>query len=811
MRIGICSILYACLLTSTFCETVNFDPYEVMSLDHSASQSDVRSKYKKLVKEWHPDKNKSPNAQEKFIKIQQAYEILSDENKREQYDTGGYTGDNVGQWHHQSESFNFRYSDFSHDFFSSQGSSRTISIHDYYTRILPDSHHTPHLIYVYSTFCAQCILWLRTTWHKAASDIENLGVAVYTVDTTFTSRIAVSLGVTRVPTIIGMYKEKIYYFKGQISREELKFFINSFLPSNLVTPITDDNAKSFLSAIELDDKPRALLFSEKPTATLLYRLMALKYKRYIKFGHVKLNDDKTAGLTKAYGVSTTGPTLLVFKENVGKPAVVLGSNEMPRGAINEILSSNKFVVVPRLTSQDVFDEVCPAPYGTVSSVRLCMILVSDNSFMDHAVISGNLKKLVEEAESKEENLNEWLVFMQVYLSKQPAFTSSLKHGEIDKPHLLLLWRRGNKMSSVKWLDIDFLKQPYKIAKQEFQVCLRMALETAHLQRFQSTVSLSPLIDELAPFFVLQVLQTMVDILETTYGYITRMGEKQFMTLLMLPLFCVFLFHSLFSSEEEENVRNTNRRRQQTKYTAASKTYKSENDSDTTETEEDVENINLDEASKENLSGNTSILRNKRDLVSELLPNTYETAVLNQTRGHMTVILLLDEDSDNRHDIMQEYCDVMKVFTRDPKISVTYLDVRKYSSWYNEIRRSSSAEPPQEHGDGKMEDMSSLHGYDFDKVNSFDDRTCEPIAKACGTVLALNGARHWYCIFVPRGVKWSSREAAQNLAEHSTEQESYNEALSCWMDRVREGQMPRLYVRQWPGLYVHSEENEEEED
>lgn len=42
---------------------------------------------------------------------------------------------------------------------------------------------------------------------------------------------------------------------------------------------------------------------------------------------------------------------------------------MPKGAINDILSANKYVTLPRLTSQHVFDELCPAPQGAVHDVR----------------------------------------------------------------------------------------------------------------------------------------------------------------------------------------------------------------------------------------------------------------------------------------------------------------------------------------------------------------------------------------------------------------------------------------------------------
>lgn len=83
---------------------------------------------------------------------------------------------------------------------------------------------------------------------------------------------------------------------------------------------------------------------------------------------------------------------------------------------------------------------------------------------------------------------------------------------------------------------------------------------------------------------------------------------------------------------------------------------------------------------------------------------------------------------------------------------------------------------------------------------------------------INGSKHWYCLFVPRGVKWDMDEGDQGtpLSPQPDEShiQSYEEALSNWMDKLIGGQMPRLYVRQWPGLYLHpfeSQEDMEEDD
>ena len=68
--------------------------YDILQVDRSASQADIKKSYKKLARETHPDKN--PNnqeeAQKKFQKISEAYEVLSDEKKRKMYNQFGKDG-----------------------------------------------------------------------------------------------------------------------------------------------------------------------------------------------------------------------------------------------------------------------------------------------------------------------------------------------------------------------------------------------------------------------------------------------------------------------------------------------------------------------------------------------------------------------------------------------------------------------------------------------------------------------------------------------------------------------------------------------
>ena len=68
------------------------DYYDVLNVTRNASKDDIKNAYRKLAVQYHPDRNKSPEAEEKFKEISEAYAVLSDDEKRRQYDQFGHAG-----------------------------------------------------------------------------------------------------------------------------------------------------------------------------------------------------------------------------------------------------------------------------------------------------------------------------------------------------------------------------------------------------------------------------------------------------------------------------------------------------------------------------------------------------------------------------------------------------------------------------------------------------------------------------------------------------------------------------------------------
>lgn len=132
-------LLFSLILLTLEAKTV--DPYKVLGVEKNASQREIQKAFHKLSLQYHPDKNKNKGAQEKFAEINNAYEILSDEEKRKNYDlygdekgnpgfNAGYPGDQGGYTYFTNggqgqNSYTFRPGDWQD--MGDQGNSRSFS------------------------------------------------------------------------------------------------------------------------------------------------------------------------------------------------------------------------------------------------------------------------------------------------------------------------------------------------------------------------------------------------------------------------------------------------------------------------------------------------------------------------------------------------------------------------------------------------------------------------------------------------------------------------------------------------------------
>uniref|UniRef100_A0A8C9X853 DnaJ heat shock protein family (Hsp40) member C16 n=1 Tax=Sander lucioperca TaxID=283035 RepID=A0A8C9X853_SANLU len=751
-------VVLSVLLTGATHAGPEMDPYKILGVTRSASQAEIKKVYKRLAKEWHPDKNKNPGAEDMFIKITKSYEILSSEDKRANYDRYGQTDDTQpygnGRYGQHQDTFNFDESFYNFPFNSKTqrdfaDSKYTLHFKQYVNDVVPDSSKRPYLIKITSDWCFSCI-HIEPVWKEVVEEMETLGVGIGVVDVGNERRLANHLGAHRTPSILGVLNGKVTFFHYAVAKEHLRQFVEDLLPQRLVEWVTDKNDLHFLNSWHELNKPHVLLFDQVPVVPLLYKLTAFAYKDYLQFGYVDQGLSETANLQKQFNINTYAPTMLIFKESTDKPADIIQAKGMKKQIIDEFVSNNKFLLVPRLVNQKLFDELCPVKQFHRRR-KYCVLLMTGD---EESFSLGNQAFL----SFASTNTKEVVRFAYVYQRLQQPLCDTLMQ---NKDSVVILERR-NAAGKALFKPVTAWN-----GSEEDKQCLLEELE--RLQKDPSILvhdaMLPELNNEFASMFVIRWIYACYDYLSEVIDDILHNNWREMMPLLSLIFSALFI---LFGTVVIQAFRIHHHVVKLCIFA-----------------------VDFSRPPKKNFVE-----------VTELTDITYMSNLVKLRPGHINIVLVLTDASKNI--LLSKFAKEVYSFTGSLTLHFSFLNIDKHGEWMNTLLEyaQDAMQIGADEGDAGNHEMDytgyvlALNGHkkylclfkpvytgeDLDSKSSEDEG-----ATSGGRLRATSRDDH------PPRRSNRSRSLSTLQIHHKLDR------LGLWMERLMEGTLPRYYIPTWPGL------------
>lgn len=215
------TVFLVILCPAVLCE----DYYKLLDIERDADSRDIRRAFKKLALKFHPDKNQGdPEAHDKFVKINKAYEVLKDPDIRKRYDTYGEEGldGDQNRWGRQYHSWNYYYEKFG--IYDDDPEVVTLSRNDFQSSVV-ESEDVWFVNY-YSPQCSHCH-HLAPAWRQLARSFEGV-IRIGAVNCEEDWQLCRQEGIHSFPSLI-FYPEREKY-TGSRDLEDLNDFVLRRLP-----------------------------------------------------------------------------------------------------------------------------------------------------------------------------------------------------------------------------------------------------------------------------------------------------------------------------------------------------------------------------------------------------------------------------------------------------------------------------------------------------------------------------------------------------------------------------------------------------
>ncbi|CCD68184.1 DnaJ homolog subfamily C member 16 [Caenorhabditis elegans] len=788
------------------------DPYKVLGISRRASAKEIKSAYKSLAREWHPDKRKDEAASGRFMEIAEAYEVLSDPLRKERYDRFG-TFDDVKQFEDNAErarsfygfggfgGFGFDESVFEYKY--------RMSYQQYQFKILEESNTKPYIVYIYSNYCQMCYRF-HPQWKRVIADLEPLGYGIATVNGNREQNLMEKMRISHVPALVAIVEGRIIPMRidSSFSDRSIVAFAQKVIPSYFMTKINSGVMLSrFVDQWKSSNKISVVIFGAAANPRIRYLLAAMKYSQFARFAYVSLSDssDEVRILRESVDIKCVQcENILIYGDMEHEDAVdrlsISEAKKLTMEAIDEFIERNKVLTLPRLSSQELLDEVCPV--SSRSPRHLCVILpvTSHSSEEEHV---DAFRRYVKDTKSiwKSKKVN----FSYIYVDKQKDWVKPFaekRKGELKNEgrDLLIFWRTEYKKARFTWLEGAWT------GHKETDDLIMNVVEQR--KRLDETCTVGNINDEYGLSIFTRCSRAFWRMWEVVWFRVSN--EETYMFLSAVgTLFMIMSVGWLFSyfSEKPSDIKKRKPKANDVADLTGDPTIASDWHPDDPNTKKkDGDN------SKQISSGKSKWAVAMKPLIHELRAETYFGMIRLLKPGCRSMILLVDEE--NKDSLINKFSQYVYPLRNNKTFSFGFLIVPKNLDWFRKLLEHTLPT------DGKPTPEPDVSQSMYKRLKLINHR------HTIGTVLTLCGWKLYFSIYHPKHVELSRRNFIDTDEEPSSDDEaSYRsdefasmgekkklhrsssqrgvnmenvlDGFPNWMDRLLEGSIRRYYIPEWP--------------
>ncbi|WAR14033.1 DJC16-like protein [Mya arenaria] len=274
------------------------------------------------------------------------------------------------------------------------------------------------------------------------------------------------------------------------------------------------------------------------------------YRENVAFGHIYTQSLQGKDMLRKFGVNKHRETLLLFNEDTSSPVATISMQQLSRSTLDEVIEGNKYLTLPRLSSQKLFEELCPDGYK-VKNRKLCVVLITKKG----PAQDGTREQFRQYSQASKLNGNERVRFTYMFEDTQADFVNTLmmkgKQKEADEAlKVAILWRVEKYQLKYEWLETGWQAEQRARCSKALDSRLNVLLTTDTVMPYN--IVPPELFNEHGLNLLTRIGLKLLSWAEKIAGLLNMLDSTTWITLLLTVLFVGgmgYFMHKLASLEE----------------------------------------------------------------------------------------------------------------------------------------------------------------------------------------------------------------------------------------------------------------------